>query len=470
MRGVLYVGAMAQTSRVTKGLPPGPSGWLWTTIRLLRDPIGALHEWREEYGSTFTIRLLDSPIVMTCEPELVRQIYAVTDTEQFGSNIPASFAALSGAESLLMLSGARHHAERKLLMPAFHGERMRGWAQAMVDAARRAFAGGGEFPVLERTRQATLEVIVRLVFGASDADQVDEFTRLAGAWARAVRPGFLFVSALQREFLGLSAFARFRRASDALDRSLMQQIATTRANPGSRTDVLASMVGARYDDGSAMTDAAICDQLHTLLFAGHDTTAVVLAWALYFLARDPEALERSRSEADALGPEPDAEALARLPWLGAVVDETLRLRPVTSEAIRRLHKPWQLGSWQLPAGVSVSAVAPLIHSRADLWPEPEQFRPERFLAERPSPTVYLPFGGGARRCIGATFARFEACVILSTLLREFEFESRVDQVVWGRGLLILEPIGGVPMRVRPREASPLAAQGSGDMGTMPLRV
>jgi cytochrome P450 len=460
------------------GLPHGPKGKLRSTLRLIRAPIAALTEWRETFGATFTVPMLESPVVMTCDPELVRQIHAVGDPELFGPTVPSTFATLSGVESLLRLSGDRHQTERKLLMPHFHGERMRGWAEIMATAGRDAFAESGSLRVLDRTRQATLDVIIRVVFGVSEPAQIERFAIVAEQWARAARPGFLFIRALQRDLLGLSAYARFRRASERLDAMLLEQIAATRsslARPGcgEREDVVAGMLAARYDDGSAMTDGAIRDQLRTLLFAGHDTTSIVLAWALFFVARDPRVRERLLAELATLGPDTEAEAFTKLPYLGAVVDETLRLRPVTGEALRLLRKPWQLGPWQLPAGIAVAAVAPLMHGRPDIWPEPEQFRPERFLGERPSPTIYFPFGGGGRRCLGATFARFEACVILATLLREFEFTALADRVDWGRSLLLLEPLGGVPMHVRPRAAGPVSGatvQGGGGSGTTPLRV
>jgi len=211
--------------------------------------------------------------------------------------------------------------------------------------------------------------------------------------------------------------------------------------------VLTSLVEARYDDGSKMDDDTIRDHLRTLLFAGHETTAIVLAWALYFVHREPEVRTELLAELRGLGDDPDPEALARLPYLGAVVDETLRIRPVTVDPQRILRKPMQLGRWHLPAGAAVCPATTLLHFREDLWPEPERFSPERFLARKPAANTFLPFGDGVHRCLGATFARFEACVILGTLLREFAFELHDQRVEWGRGRGTLEPVGGVRMRV-----------------------
>jgi cytochrome P450 len=256
----------------------------------------------------------------------------------------------------------------------------------------------------------------------------------------------LFFRGLQRDFFGLGPFARYRKARARVDALLDDQIARTRAGLAGRTDVLTGLVEARYDDGSGMDDATIRDHLRTLLFAGYETTAIVLAWALYFVHRDAEIRGRLLDELAGLGPSPQPELLARLPYLGAVVDETLRMRPVTVDTQRLLRKPMRLGRWQVPAGAAVCPATTLLHFRADLWPEPERFSPERFLGKKPAPNTFLPFGGGSHRCLGATFARFEACVILGTLLREFEFELRDEQVAWGRGRGTLEPIGGVRMR------------------------
>jgi cytochrome P450 family 110 len=271
------------------------------------------------------------------------------------------------------------------------------------------------------------------------------------AWTNAVRPGFLFVRALQRELFGLSPFARYWRAWQRVDALLLEQIAQTRAetqaSPGERGDVLAALVAARYDDGEAMSDESIRDQLRTLLYAGYETSAIVLAWALYFVLRDPEIHERLLAELSTLGADADADAIARLPYLAAVVDETLRMRPVTPDPVRVLSKPAAFGEWRLPAKMAIAPAPTLLHHDPELWPEPERFSPDRFCGVRPSPFVYIPFGGGGRRCLGATFARFEVAIVLATLLREYEFELLDHEVAWGRGLATLQPLGGVRMRV-----------------------
>ncbi|NJK32667.1 MAG: cytochrome P450 [Deltaproteobacteria bacterium] len=218
--------------------------------------------------------------------------------------------------------------------------------------------------------------------------------------------------------------------------------------------MLSGLLEARYDDGSQIDDDTVRDHLRTLLFGGHETTATTVTWALYFIQRDPRVRARLLDELAALGSTPDPEDFPRLPYLGAVIDETLRLRPINGETLRRLAKPWQIesagGEWEVPAGAAIAISQILLHYDERHWDRPTCFEPERFLGQHPSPFVYAPFGGGNRRCLGATFARYEATIVLGTLLREHEFELLDGDVEWRRGRATLGPVGGVRMRVRPR--------------------
>jgi cytochrome P450 len=431
-------------------LPAGPRGSFLPSYQVIFRPIESLWAWREEFGPTFTVNRLGVPTVMTGDPDLIHQIYAVNDPELFSAAVPDTADILLGRRSTLLLSGQEHKTNRKLVTPAFHGERMRGWAEGIVAAGRRAFAQPGETRALERTQQATLEVIIRVIFGVDEEDRIRAFSDAILAMMEAIRPGFLFSRALQRDMFGLAPYARYHRASDHVDALLDEQIARTRANLDGRTDVLSDLLRARYDDGSSMDDATIRDQLRTLLVAGHETTAVILAWAIYFVQRDPAVRARVYDELATLGPDASADRIARLPYLGAVFDETIRIRPITADTMRILAKPWKLGRWHLPAGTAVAASSLLAHFDPQLWPEPHEFRPERFLDGHPRPNVYLPFGGGTRRCLGATFAKFEACVLLGTVLREHEIELLDSEVEWVRAPASLQPRGGVRIRLESR--------------------
>lgn len=431
-------------------LPPGPPGRLVPTYKLIFDPVRSMQQWQAQYGTTFTIKRLDQTVVVTSEPELIQQLYAVKDASLFAASVPQTAEVLVGKESLLLLAGEEHQRMRRLMTPSFHGAKVMRWTQAIADAAEAGFDVDDEMPVLRCAQETTLEVIVRVVLGVDDASERRKFMNATQDWVRALRPSFIFTRFLQREFLGLSSFARYRRLSERVDRMLLDQIARARARKEDGTDILSEFLKARYEDGTSLGDASILSQLRTLVFAGHDTTASAIAWSLYYLMKNDSVRERALAELEALGPEPSPDELVRLPYLGAVVDETLRIRPVTVDIVRLLRRSWQFGEWVLPPGTAISAVAPLTHLRDDLWPNPEEFRPERFLGKHVDPSTYLPFGGGVYRCIGSQFARVELLVVLGTVLRKFHFQLLDEQVEWGRELALLQPRGGIRMRISRR--------------------
>lgn len=439
------------------GFPPGPTGWLRASYRYLRDPINAVRGWHAEYGDTFSVQLASGSWVFTCDPELAREIYANRDPTLFLAGVADTIEPLFGPGSILRLADEAHNRERKIMLPPFHGERMRAWAQTIAETTRRTFDPvSGTIRTLDLTRRVTLDVILRVIFGVRDDARLAAFHAAIDAWTDAISPSFIFFPALARDGLGLLPYARYRQRSERLDGMLREQIAAARADAVG-TDVLSMLVHARYDDGTAMDDRGLRDNLRTILFAGHDTTAITLAWALWFVHRDPAIRARLQDELDALGPDVDPDALTRVPFLNAVIDETLRYRPINPETQRRLAHPWTLGPWQLPAGLTLAICQLLLHYDERHWDQPYRFNPDRFLGPPPSPWVYNPFGGGNRRCLGATFARYEAAIVLGTLMREYSFEATEREVGWGRGTLILEPIGGVSLRVRPRVRAAAAA-------------
>ncbi len=419
---------------------------------MAKRPISSIRAWHARYGDTFRVPVYGTDYVMTCDPDLVREIHANRDPELFLSVVPDAIAPLFGARSILRLADEAHDRERKLMMPPFHGDSMRSWAKTIQEVSRRAFmVGQGPFRAMDCTQRITLEVILRVVFGVRDEERVRTFHAAVEEWSEAIDPLFIFFPILARDWLGLAPYARYRVLSAQLDAMLDEQVAAARAAPPS-DDVLSMLIHARHDDGTRMDDVTLRDNLRTLLFAGHDTTAITLAWAIYFIHRHPEVLARARRDVDALGPRPEPAALAKLPYLNAIIDETLRVRPISSETQRRLAKPWKLGEWDLPAGITLSASQLLLHYDARSWDRPHDFDPSRFLGRSPSPHVYSPFGGGNRRCLGATFARYEAAIVLGTALSELEFELLDRDVEWGRGKLVLEPVGGVRVRARRRPA------------------
>ncbi len=406
---------------------------------------------RARYGDPFYSQTLNGNMVITAEPELIREVFGNRDTELFEVFAGSAMEPLFGTQSVLTLHGEPHKQERKLLTPPFHGERMRTYGAVMVEATRRAFARfapGQSLVAIQQATDISLEVIVRTVFGMDTPETVEQTERALRRTIEAVRPVFLFSKAMQVAPFGLGPWAAYERASAEADRVLYEQIARTRPHAAGREDILSLLLEARYDDGSAMTDSHIRDELRTLLVAGHETTAITLAWALYRVHRNPEIKRRLIAEIDALGSDPSPDALAKLPYLGAVIDETLRLHPVIEIVFRVLRKPWQFAGYDLPAGIAIALAIWTVHRRDDIYPNSELFDPERFLTRKPKPHEYLPFGGGNRRCLGAAFAHYEACLALGTVMREFELElAEPTEVPMSRRNLTLGPKTGVRMRM-----------------------
>lgn len=431
---------------------------LLTTYRVATHPLEAMTQMRDRYGDPFLAPMANGPVVLTAEPELIKEIFANRDPELFGVFANEAMHAFLGESSLLLLAGEQHQRERKLLMPPFHGERMRAYAEVMADATREAFSSlrdGQEFRALDHGTRLSLEVIVRAVFGVDERAQIDAHERALRATLDAAKPAFMFSKATQVAPFGLGPWAKYRRLSGEVDRLLYEQIDHVRDRTQGRVDILSLMLDARFDDGEPMSDAHIRDELRTLLIAGHETTAITLAWALYDIHRNPAVRERLLAELDALGPDAEPEAIAKLPYLGAVIDETLRLHPVVEVVFRVLRKPWKFAGYELPAGMTISPAISLVHRRPDIYPEPERYQPERFLDAKPKPHEYLPFGGGNRRCIGAAFSQFESRIAIGTLLRECEFELlESGEPAVERRSVTLGPKSGVRMRmVRRRVAS-----------------
>ncbi len=447
-------------------LPPGPRSRLWTTYKVATHPVTAMRDYRERYGDPYMLTAVNGPVVCTADPEHIRTLFTTTDPEQFDVFAAAPAEALLGRNSLLLISGARHRRERKLLAPPFHGERMRAYGRVMVEATRRAMSTlspGENFVAIARTQKISIEAIVRAVFGVEDRGRIEAHERALVSTLEAVKPIFMFAKATQVAPFGLGPWATYRARSAEADRLLYAHIEERRRSLAAETgpdaaptstqgDILTLMLEARYEDGAGMSDQAVRDELRTLLIAGHETTAISLAWALDGIHRNPEVKTKLLAELDAHpvepGSDPDPASLAKLPYLSAVVDETLRLYPVVETVIRKLRKPMRFAGYDLPVGMGIAALISVVHHRADLYPEPARFDPERFLGRKPSPFAYLPFGGGARRCIGAAFSLYETKLAIATIMREYELELREPKPVEVvRRSVTLGPKTGIRMRL-----------------------
>ena len=425
---------------------PGPDPLPVATYKFARDPYTYFADCQRRFGPVFQSYLAGRRIVLSGEPEHVRTIFAA-DHDHVGAFNPGHLHALLGQHSLILIDGAHHQRERKLLAPPLHGARMRSYARIIRDSAQRrsaAWQPGVPMIMQETTQGVSLDVIVRAVFGVQEPARGATLEANLLRTMDAVWPPSIMIRWLQRDLGPLTPWRRFARARQQTDILISEEIAARRAAPGD--DILSLMLAARYDDGEPMSDPQIRDELITLLAAGHETTAIALAWAMYWLHRNPDTLERLRAELATLGDDPDLDAIAQLPYLEAVCHETLRLYPIVPLAPRTLRRPMTLGEHEIPAGMHVGACTILTHRHPTLYPEPDAFRPERWLARKFAAWEFTPFGGGIRRCIGAAFAVYEMKQVLAAILPHHRLRLADDTPIGpARRNITLGPRGGVRM-------------------------
>ena len=421
------------------GAPPRvPLPKALQTLRFLVRPGAFMEHWRAELGETFHASVHGpGELVFISDPASLKKLFAADRVNTIAPGRNIILGPLLGPGSLLLQEGSEHLRRRKLMLPPFHGERMRAYEEVISAAAERSVASwpvGTPFRLHPSMQAITLEVILRAVFGITDERRRDELSgalvEILGATASPRAVGFI-VPGLRRTPM----YRRLDGLSTRIDELLAAEITERRADPdlGERDDILSMLVEARFDDGSRMEDAELRDQLMTLLLAGHETTATGLAWTFDLLFRNPDAFARLTDEVRA----------GEFEYLDAVIEESLRVRPVVPFTGRELREPAGLGGYELDAGTIVMAAISLTHTRPDLYPEPYAFRPERFLEGEAETYSWIPFGGGTRRCIGAAFAQFEMRVALETILRSCELRpgsERPERAV--RRNVTLSPAGG----------------------------
>ncbi len=393
-------------------LPPGPKApSLVQALRYARDPLGFLATYQRRYGDIFTVHFpFFGRVVYVARPELVKAVFTGAPSVFHAGEANATVLEPAlGPNSVLTLDDEPHMRQRKLLLPPFHGERVGRYGELIVEMTRRemeSWPQGEPFALRPHTQRITLAVIMRAVFGVHDEDRLARFEGLIDDFSQ--RVGVITSFPILRRNLGPgSPWPRFLRSREALDAFIYEEIGLRRNEPDheDRDDVLSLLLGARDEDGNPMSDEELRDELITVLGAGHETTATGLAWAIERLVRSPQVLGRLR-ESLAAGEED---------YLNATVKETLRARPVIVDVARKLTAPATIGGYELNAGTFVLPAIAALHYREDIFPEPYEFRPERFLEGKADNYAWIPFGGGVRRCIGAAFAEYE----MRTILREF---------------------------------------------------
>jgi cytochrome P450 family 135 len=372
-----------------------------------------LYACQDRYGDMFTIRVAyEGTWVMLADPDAIKQVFTGDPKVFHAGEGNQILATVLGQNSLLVLDEKPHMSQRKLLLPPFHGARMQGYEQTMSDIAEREIASwptGTPYKLRPRMQAMTLEIILQTVFGVRGGERMAELRAALREFLDLTTNPQLLLPVLLMGPDRVRRFGPFRRRIERVDELIYREIAERRraGDVGERDDVLSLLVGARHEDGTPMSDEEMRDELLTLLVAGHETTATSLSWAVERLVRHPDKLERLRTEVEE----------GREEYLTATIQETLRLRPVISIVLRKLTEPVEIGGYELPAGVSVAPCVYLVHRNPEIYPEPMRFRPERFLENPPGTYTWIPFGGGVRRCLGASFAQFEMTVVLRELLR-----------------------------------------------------
>jgi cytochrome P450 len=431
-------------------LPPGPSSpRAVQTLAWWTRTVPFFERCRARYGKRFTVRLLQSPpAVYLSDPDEVKEVFTAPPEVLHPGEGAQILEPIVGANSVILLDERPHLTQRKLMLPAFHGERMEALTGLLREVTEREVAAwplDQPVPLHTRLQGLTMEVILRAVFGLEPGTRLETVRELLtknlelGAHPASMIP-FLQRGRRWEDFLSR------RDQSDAL---LFELIDERRAEPGGeeRDDVLAMLLAARHEDGSPMSKQEVRDELMTLLVAGHETTASELAWAFERLAQSPRVLERLHSEIDSANGDD---------YLTATIQEVLRRRPVLPQAEPRLvKKPIEIGGWQYEPGVVLGANVWLVHHDPDVYPDPFAFRPERFLEEPPGTYTFIPFGGGRRRCLGASFAMLEMKVALRAALERYTVEPAGELERTRRRAITISPRRGALTVLLSRTARPV---------------
>ena len=454
---------MASVAR--RALPPGPGApAVWQLVRWIRDPIPFLLECRDRYGSCFTIRFPQMPpYILFSDPRAIQDIFvADPDVLRAGQTHAAALRPFLGNNSLLTLDGERHRRHRRLLAPPFHGERMHAYGEVIRDTASRdirAWPVGRLIAMRAAMQRITLDVMLRCVFGHAREETIaavrDSVVGLLGFVGnpRALAAGLALW--LQRDLGPLTPWRRMLRAKREFEAALLAEMTRRRAAGAGGPDILSLLVAARDEADQPMTDEEILDELKTLLFGGHETTATALAWCTHYLLAEPaimnRVVEELRHAIDRHGL--DSLHAAAMPYLDATIKETLRLMPILPLVGRHVTQPVRVGDLDVPAGVNVMPCISLTHRNPAVWTDPDRFIPDRFLDAKPSPYAFLPFGGGSRRCIGMSFALHEMRIVLAEMLARVRLKpvAGYRATVVRRGLT-LAPSGGVPVVVEAHAA------------------
>lgn len=399
-------------------------------LKFVLQPVAYLEDYGRKFGDFWAIGSEEYPLVYVNHPEAIKAIFTA-DKEMFdsGRGNGGVLSFLLGQNSLVLLDGLAHQRQRKLLMPPFHGEKLKTYGDLIVDISEKVsseWQPGRSIRVRHYTQEITLRVILAAVFGISAGARYDQLrqllTSLLDTTSYPLSSSLLFFQFLQKDWGNWSPWGRFLRTKQKIDQLLYAEIADRKSQQQLEgNDILTLLLDARDEEGNPMTEEELRDELMTLLVAGHETTASALAWALYWIHYLPEVERKLRQELASLGDRPDPLEIIKLPYLSAVCWETLRIYPIALTTFPRLLKePLEVMGYHFKAGTALMPCIYLIHHREDIYPQADQFQPERFLNRQYSPYEYFPFGGGDRRCLGMGLALMEMKLAIASILTRFQ--------------------------------------------------
>jgi cytochrome P450 len=411
-------------------LPSGPKTPVWLQyIQIATDPLGYLDATGKRYGDNFTIMFGSTPVVFVSNPEAIEKIFTSTKEITTPGELNRDMILTTGEQGILQLDGLRHKHRRKLLMPAFHGTRMQAHGQQICKLTEKAMsqqAIGKPFLAYPTVGAITLQVSIEIVLGLSEGERYEKFIKLLPAVLKSMQSPFILLCysfpELQQDLGRWSPWGYFVGMLRELFQLVFAEVKERREQAAnSCTNILSELLSARDEAGELMTNEEVRDLLLSPLFAADHASATAIAWTLYWIYRLPTVRDRLLEELDSLGESPDPMTIVRLPYLSAVCNEALRIYPTQLFTFpRRVESPIELMGYELSPGTTLTGNIYLTHQREDLYPEPKQFQPERFLQRQFSPYEFLPFGGGTRNCIGAAFAVFEMKLVVATILSRYQ--------------------------------------------------
>ncbi|HAC62090.1 MAG TPA: cytochrome P450 [Cyanothece sp. UBA12306] len=430
---------------------------LWDTLGLIFNPLPNLEKYRNRYGDIYSspgLAAFPGSIIIG-SPQGIEELFNLDPNLLDCGTSNAGLKPLLGDQSILQLDGNPHQQRRKLLMPSFHGQRLQTYGNTIIEITQtiiNEWQKDHQFYMREITQEITLRIILRVVFGLDKGTQYDElrqrFSKFLDLFNAPLYTIFLFLPYLQKDLGQWSPWGNFQHQKQTIYHLLDQEI-DQRKKDQDGEDILSLLLSATDEEGNHLSKAEIMDELVTLLFAGHETTAVSLAWAFYWIHSQPDVYHNLMDELATINLDTEPTEIVKLPYLSAVVSETLRIYPSVIFAFSRtLKTPIEFMGYSLDKGVALSPCVYLVHHHPDFYPDSKKFKPERFLERQFSPYEFIPFGGSNRRCLGYALALYEMKLVLATVLKQVKLKLVNSQPILPvRRGFILSPSGGVKMKV-----------------------